>query len=74
MREKFEVFDKSKEWKAMVKNQIGRKIRFLRSDNRVNKDVKFLKFCKDAEITRHFTVKKIPQHNGFAEMINRTIM
>ncbi|KAK0602606.1 hypothetical protein LWI29_035187 [Acer saccharum] len=74
MREKSEVFTKFKEWKAEVKNQTGRKIRYLRSDNGEYRDNKFLQFCKEEGITRHFTVKKTSQQNGVAERMNRTLM
>ena len=59
MKEMPEVFGKFKERKAMVENQTGQKIRYLRSDNGGEyKDGEFLKFCRDVGITRHFTVKK----------------
>lgn len=75
LKEKSEVFEKFKEWKAMVENQTGKKIKYLRSDNGGEyRDGGFLKYCKDAGITRHFTVKKTPQQNGVAERMNRTIM
>ena len=61
MREKSEVFAKFKEWKAEVENQIGRKIKYLRSDNGGEyRDGKFMEFCKQQGITRHFTMKKTP--------------
>src|SRR5436190_10643897 len=75
MREKFEVFEKFKEWKAEVKNQTGRKIKYLRSDNGGEyRDNRFIEFCKQQGITRHFTVKKTPQQNGTAKRRNRTLM
>ena len=75
MREKSEVFTKFKEWKAEVENQTGRKIRYLRSDNGGEyRDNKFLQFCREEGITRHFTVKKTPRQNGAAERMNRTLM
>ena len=33
LKQKSEVFQKFKEWKAMVENQKGRKVKVLRSDN-----------------------------------------
>ena len=61
LRKKFEIFEKFKEWKAMVENQTGQKIRYLCSNNKGEyKDGEFLKFCKYTEIMRHFTIKKTP--------------
>jgi len=75
MWEKSEVFAKFKEWKAEVENQTGRKIKYLRSDNRGEYcDGRFMKFCKQQGITRHFTVKKTPQQNGAEERMNQTLM
>ena len=75
MREKSEVFTKFKERKVEVENQTGRKIRYLRSDNGGEyRDNKFLQFCREEGITRHFTVKKTPQQKGAAERMNRTLM
>ena len=75
MKEKAEVLEKFKEWKAEVENQTGRKIKYLRSDNGGEyKSCKFIKFCKVEGITRHFTVKKNPQQNGAAERMNRTLL
>ncbi|TXG48740.1 hypothetical protein EZV62_024615 [Acer yangbiense] len=39
MKEKAEVFEKFKEWNVEVKNQTGRKIKYLRSDNRACRDI-----------------------------------
>ena len=75
MKEKSEVFIKFKEWKAEVENQTGRKIKYLRTDNGGEyNESKFLQFCKDEGIIRHFTVKKTPQQNGVAERFNRTLL
>src|SRR4051812_38769855 len=38
------------------------------------RDNRFMEFCKQQGITRHFTVKKTPQQNGAAERMNRTLM
>lgn len=34
----------------------------------------FREFCKNDEIFRHLTVRKIPQQNGVAEHMNRTLL
>lgn len=35
---------------------------------------KGIEFCKNDEIFRHLTVRKIPQQNGVAEHMNRTLL
>ncbi|CAL2253803.1 unnamed protein product [Prunus armeniaca] len=75
IKEKSKVFTKFKEWMAEVKNLTKKKIKILRSDNGGEyKDNKFLEFCRNEGIKRHFTLKKVPQQNGAAEMMNRTLM
>ncbi|KAE8681319.1 hypothetical protein F3Y22_tig00111330pilonHSYRG00089 [Hibiscus syriacus] len=74
LKQKSEVFEKFKLWKAEVENQTGRKIKCLRSDNGTEyTDSQFLQFCKEHGIQRHFTVRKTPQQNGVAERMNRSL-
>ena len=62
-------------WKAMVENQIGRKVTVLRSDNVGEYTCDpFKDFCQREGIVHHFTVKGTPQQNGIAERINRTLL
>ena len=75
MREKSKVFGKFKEWKVEVKNQIGCKIKYLNSDNRGEyHNGRFMEFCRQRGITRHFIVKKTPQQNDALERMNQTLM
>ncbi|XP_040372400.1 uncharacterized protein LOC112194950 [Rosa chinensis] len=75
MREKSEVFTKFKEWKTEVENLTGRKIKYLRSNSGSEYRMKrFLQFCKDEGITRHFTVKENLQQNGAARRMNKTLL
>ena len=67
MRTEAEVFDKFKEFKNLVENQIGHKIKALQSDNG-------REFLKAAGIKRCLTVPHTPQQNGVAERINRTLI
>eukprot|EP00253_Pinus_taeda_P013498 PITA_13498 len=47
LKKKFKVFDKFKEFKALVKNQIEKKIKVLRSDNGGEfRSKEFEEFCK----------------------------
>ncbi|KAK3038599.1 hypothetical protein RJ639_027262 [Escallonia herrerae] len=75
MKHKSEVFNVFKQWKARVKNQTGKKLKYFRSDNGMEyKDEEFLQFCKDKGIIRHFSVKRTPEQNGVAERMNRTLL
>jgi transposase InsO family protein len=67
LRKKFEVFDKFKEFKALVENHTEKKIKVLRTDNGGE-------FYKKYGIARNNTTPYTPQHNGFAERINMTLM
>ncbi|KAE8684024.1 hypothetical protein F3Y22_tig00111160pilonHSYRG00030 [Hibiscus syriacus] len=74
LKQKSEVFEKFKLWKAEVENQTGRKIKCLRSNNGTEyTDSQFLQFYKEHGIQRHFTVRKTPQQNGVAERMNRSL-
>ena len=75
MKSKDEVFETFLVWKKMVENQIGRKIKVLRSDNGTEyRNDQFSIFCKKEGISRHFTVRDTPQQNGVAERMNRTLL
>ena len=54
LKNKSEAFAKFKVWKAEVKNQTGRKIKCLRTNNGTEyRDGDFLKFCEEHGIKRH---------------------
>ena len=56
-KESDEVLDRFKELKALVENQIGRRIRVLRSNNGGEyTSGGFIDFCGEAGIKREFTV------------------
>jgi len=62
---KGEVQELFVEWKKNMERSTGRKIKVLRSDNGGEyKSDPFLNICRDEDIGRHFTVRKIPQQNG----------
>ena len=59
----------------MVENEIGNKLKCLRSDNGgeyYNKE--FDSYCSYHGIRREKTVPRTPQENGVLERMNRTIM
>ena len=74
-RKKCDVFDTFKKWKALVKNEIGNKLKCLRLDNGgeyYNKG--FDNYYSYNGICRQKTVPGTPQENGVSERLNRTIM
>lgn len=75
LKQKSEVFEKFKEWKALVENQTNKKLKVIRSDNGgefVN--LSFQNFMKQNGIRHETTVPHSPQQNGVAERANRSIM
>ena len=63
------MFGIFKKWKTQVENQIGRKIKYLRTDGLEYRDKEFIKFCELEGITHHFIVKGTPQQDGVVERI-----
>jgi len=75
LKTKDEVFCRFKEFKALVENLTGKKIKVLCSDNGgeyIDKD--FTDFCAKEGITREWTTPYNPEHNGVAERKNMTIV
>jgi transposase InsO family protein len=68
MKTKDKVFSRFQEFKALVENQTGRKIKTLRSDNGGEYTSKAFKdFCAGVGIKRELTVSYNPQQNGVAK-------
>ncbi|GKF11251.1 retrovirus-related pol polyprotein from transposon TNT 1-94 [Tanacetum coccineum] len=75
LRHKNEAFNKFKEWKQLVENQTGRKLKKLRTDNGLEFcNQEFNNLCKESGIARHLTVTGTPQQNGLAERMNRMLL
>ena len=75
LKQKSMVFTKFKQWKVKVENQIRRKIKYLRSNNRKEyTDSWFQKFYEEHGIQRHISVRKTPQQNSVVERMNRSII
>ncbi|GKA51263.1 retrotransposon protein, putative, ty1-copia subclass [Tanacetum coccineum] len=56
LRHKNEAFSKFKEWKQLVENQTGRKLKKLRTDNGLKFcNQEFNNLCKESGIARHLT-------------------
>ena len=70
-KESDEVLDRFKEFKSLVENQTGRRIKVLRSDNGGEyTSGGFVDFYGDVGIKREFTAPYNPQHNGVIERKN----
>jgi hypothetical protein len=75
MKTKGQVFIWFQEFKALVENQIGMKIRVLSSDNGGKYTSKeLMDFCAGEGIRRELTVPYNLQQNGFVERKNRAIV
>jgi len=73
IKKKSDIFPIFKKFKAWVKFEIGKRIKYLRTDNRWEYvDRAFLAFCKQEGITRQFYVPHTPQQNGVTKWMNRT--
>ncbi|GJV18496.1 retrotransposon protein, putative, ty1-copia subclass [Tanacetum coccineum] len=74
-RFKHEEFGKFKEWKQLLENQIGRMVKKLRTDNGLEFcNWEFEQLCIESGIARHLTIVRMPQQNGLAERMNRTLI
>eukprot|EP00253_Pinus_taeda_P010171 PITA_10171 len=75
LKKKSEVFDRFKEFKARVENQIEKKIKVLRTDNNGEFCSKeFEEFCKKCAIAWQNTTPYTPEQNGVVERMNKTLM
>ena len=75
LKTKDEVFERFKDFKVMVENSTGKRIKKLRSDNGGECIVKdFTSFCAREDIKREWTTPYNPDQNGVAERKNRTIV
>ena len=72
---KSDALEKFKEFKAEVENQLGRKIKVLRTDRggEYTSDL-FKDYCTNQGIVHQYTLPYTPQQNGVAERRNRTLM
>ncbi|KAK4384556.1 Retrovirus-related Pol polyprotein from transposon TNT 1-94 [Sesamum angolense] len=75
IKQKSEVFEKFKNWKTLVENQTGKKLKALRTDNGLEFcNQQFSTLCETCGIKRHRTTPYTPQQNGVAERMNRTLL
>jgi transposase InsO family protein len=75
LKVKGEVFEKFKQYKALVENEIGHKIKVLQFDNgREYVSKKFDAFLVKCGIQQQTNAPYSPQQNGVVEHANRTII
>ena len=75
MKKKDEVFEKFKEFKALVENLSEKKIMILRLDNGGEfTSTEFKDFCKEDGIKRELTTPYNPLQNRVTERNNRYLM
>nr|KYP59893.1 Retrovirus-related Pol polyprotein from transposon TNT 1-94 [Cajanus cajan] len=75
MKHKNQAFKYFKEWKILVENQTGKRIKRLRTDNSLEFcSAEFNDYCKKEGIVRQYTVRNTPQQNGVAKRMNRTLL
>ena len=75
MKNKSESFERFKEFKGQVENQIGKSIKTLRSDRGGEYlSTEFIEFLKEHGITSQLTPPETPQLNGVSERQNRTLL
>ena len=69
------MFDTFKKWKALAKNETGKRLKCLRSNNGGKYYSKeFDSYCSHNGIHREKTVPGTPQENGVSERMKRMIM
>lgn len=75
LKHKDEVFEKFQEWKNLVENQFGCKVKTLRSDNEGEyTSNQFENFLKSEGIIHELSIPRTPEQNGVSERLNRTLM
>ena len=75
LKSKDQVFEKFIEWKALVENLTGRKLKTLHTDNGGDyTSAEFTMYLKREGVRHEFTVPKTPQQNGVVERMNRTLV
>jgi hypothetical protein len=75
LKNKFEVFDKFKEFKTLLENQTEKKIKVLGRDNgREFCENEFEEFCEKCGIATKNNTPYTPEWNGVTGMMNKTLM
>jgi len=75
LKSKHEVFEHFKEFKQLIENQKGRKVKCLQCYNGseyTSKD--FDKYLKEHDIIRRLSISHNPEQNGVTEQRNHTVL
>ena len=73
LRGKDEAIEVFKYYKNEVENQLGKRIKAIRSDRGGEYESPFNEFCSEHGIIHQTTAPYSPQSNGIAERKNRTL-
>ena len=73
LKSKDEALEKFIHYKNEVENQLGRKIKAIRSDRFGEYDAPFDRFCQEHGIIHQNFAPYTPQQNGIDERKNRTL-
>ena len=73
LRGKDEVIEVFKHYKNEVENQLGKRIKAIRSDRGGEYESPFMEFCSEHGIIHQTTAPYSPQSNGIAERKNGTL-
>ena len=75
MKNKGEVFEKFRKWKALVEKSSEKKVKVLRCDNGGEyTSTEFVNYLSKEGIKHELTTPHTPQQNGAAERLNRTLI
>ena len=75
LKHKSEVFSKFQEWKVLIENSSGFKLKAICTDNGGEyTSTQFCNYLKAEGIRHERTIPKTPEQNGVAEHMNRTLV
>ena len=75
LKNKNDALHSFKQWKTLIENQTGKKIKRLRKENGLEFcSEEFERYRRDAGIARHRTTAGTPQQNRLAKRFNRTLL
>ena len=74
LKNKSDVYDAFKKWRAMVENKTNLKVKYLQFDNRGEyEDAEFKIYCAFNEIKMEKTILRKLQQKSVAERMNKTL-
>jgi transposase InsO family protein len=73
LKEKYEAFEKFKVFKALIENQIGKRLKLRSNRGGEFSSWNFKELCDKHGIKREYTIPRTPQQNGVVEKQNRSV-